>query len=357
MNYKNIIKTSLPLFVGAMIAVSTHAVGQNIKLNPIKPTSNKPLTDEQQAILAVRKIKASVVNIIGDIKPSTAEVIKLQAGEVSGTGFVWSKDGYIVTNQHVVENQDGQYSVVFADGTSFPAKVVGRDKYSDVALLKIDTNNLTPVALGDSDGLETGQSVFAIGNSVGKYQNTVTRGVVSGLSRAISVNAQGTSAPRLQNLIQTDASINLGNSGGPLINMSGEVVGMSTAIDVTAQGIGFAVPVNVIKTSVEQLKTLGKVSHPYLGVSFLSLNKSIKEWNELKVDEGAFVSEVIVAGPAFTAGIKPGDIITAIDHKKITQYNELDSMLLKYQAGNQILVSLLRDNQVLDLPVILGEYK
>jgi serine protease Do len=357
MIYKNILKTSLPFFVGAILAVSTHAVGQNIKLNPIKPTSNKPITDEQQAILAVRKVKASVVNIIGDIKPSATESIKLQAGEVSGTGFVWSKDGYIVTNQHVVENQDGQYSAVFSDGTSFPAKVVGRDKYSDVALLKIEANNLTSVTLGDSDGLETGQSVFAIGNSVGKYQNTVTRGVVSGLFRAISVNAQGTAAPRLQNLIQTDASINPGNSGGPLINMVGEVVGMSTAIDTTAQGIGFAVPVNVIKTSVEQLRTLGKVSHPYLGVSFLSINKSIKDWNELPLAEGAFISEVIVSGPAFVAGIKPGDIITAIDHQKITQYNELDSMLRKYQAGNQILVSLLRDGQNLDLPVILGEYK
>lgn len=357
MNYKNLLKTSLPFFVGAMIAVSTHAVGQNIKLNPIKPTSNKPITDEQQAILAVRKVKASVVNIIGDIKPTAVESIKLQAGEVSGTGFVWSKDGYIVTNQHVVENQDGQYSAVFSDGTSFPAKVVGRDKYSDVALLKIEANNLTSVILGDSDGLETGQSVFAIGNSVGKYQNTVTRGVVSGLSRAISVNAQGTAAPRLQNLIQTDASINPGNSGGPLINMVGEVVGMSTAIDTTAQGIGFAVPVNVIKTSAEQLRTLGKVSHPYLGVSFLSINKSIMDWNKLPLAEGAFVSEVIVSGPAFAAGIKPGDIITAIDHQKITQYNELDSMLRKYQAGNQILVSLLRDGQNVDLPVILGEYK
>jgi S1-C subfamily serine protease len=357
MNYKNIIKTSLPLFVGAMIAVSAQAVGQNLKLNPIKPGSNKAITDEQQAILAVRKIKASVVNIIGDIKPTQGEAIKLQAGEVSGTGFIWSKDGYIVTNQHVVENEQGQFSAVFSDGTSFPAKVIGRDKYSDVALLKIEANNLTPAVLGDSNGLETGQSVFAIGNSVGKYQNTVTRGVVSGLSRAISVNAQGTSAPRLQNLIQTDASINPGNSGGPLINMAGEVVGMNTAIDTTAQGIGFAVPVNVVKASVEQIRTLGKVSHPYLGVSFLSLTKSIQEWNGLPLNEGAFISEVVAKGPAFFAGIKPGDIITAVDRQKITQYNELDSMLLKYQAGNQILVSLLRDGQNLDLPVILGEYK
>jgi serine protease Do len=276
---------------------------------------------------------------------------------VSGTGFVFSSDGYIVTNEHVVDDQANTYSVVFADGSSKPATVLGRDKFNDIALVKIDAKSLTAAALGDSNGLETGQTVFAIGNSLGKYQNTVTRGVVSGIGRAVTVGSQDAPKPRLQNLIQTDASINPGNSGGPLINMAGEVVGMNTVQETGAEGVGFAVPINTIKDSVNQLKTLGKVSRPFLGLTYATVTPIIHDVNKLASNEGAVVINVQPGSPADVAGIKYGDIVTAINKVAITHNNELDTEILRYQAGMQVLVTLLRNGQQVDFPLILGEFK
>ncbi len=346
-----------PIVFGGFLAFSVQAVGQNVKLNPIKPTSSKPVTDEQQAILAVRKAKASVVNILGVNQTENLPTIKFESSEVSGTGFILSADGYIVTNQHVISDPDGKYTVMFADGKTYEAKVIGRDKYNDIGLIKIEASGLTTASLADSDGLETGQTVFAIGNTLGKYQNTVTRGVVSGLSRAVSVGTEANPKPRLLNLIQTDASINPGNSGGPLVNMAGEVVGMNTLIEATAQGIGFAVPVNTIKISVEQLKSLGKVSRPYLGLSFVGLTKTVQTDNNLSTDKGAIVLKVEVGSPAAAAGLKVNDIITHLNKKEINQVNQLDAEVLKYQAGNQVLITVLRNGEKIDMPLILGEYK
>ncbi|MBL8029931.1 MAG: trypsin-like peptidase domain-containing protein [Candidatus Doudnabacteria bacterium] len=357
MKSNRIAKFLAPVAIGGFLAFSTQVVGQNVKLNPIKPTSSKPTTDEQQAILAVRKAKSSVVNILGVNKVENTPTIKFESTEVSGTGFILSADGYIVTNQHVINEPEGKYTVMFADGKTYDARVVGTDKYNDIGLIKIETTGLVPAALADSSGLETGQTVFAIGNTLGKYQNTVTRGVVSGLSRAVNVGTESNPKPRLQNLIQTDASINPGNSGGPLVNMAGEVVGMNTLIDATAQGIGFAVPVNTIKTSVEQLKTLGKVSRPYLGLSFVGLTKTIQTENNLPTDKGAVVLKVEVGSPSALAGIKVNDIVTHLNKKEINQVNQLDTEVLRYEAGNQILVTILRNGEKMDLPLILGEYK
>jgi S1-C subfamily serine protease len=344
------------LIVGMFLAGNLTA---EFRLNPIKPAANNsgPVTDEQQAILAVRKAKASVVNITVkhsmSLQSSGASV---QVDSVYGTGIIVSADGYIVTNSHVVSVSEGVFSTILADGSSHEAKLVGIDKYHDIAVLKVEAANWPAATFGNSDDLETGQSVFAIGNSLGRYQNTVSRGVVAGLSRGVAP-AEGDSRPRFLNLIQTDAAINVGNSGGPLVNMNGEVIGVNTLIDNGGESLGFAIPANTVKTSIEQLKKFGKASAPFLGVSFVMVDEVLKNEKSLSVSEGAYIVSVVKGESAEKAGIRAGDVIVEINREKLTRLSELDKQIAKRQAGDQILVVLYRGKEKLELPVIVGEYK
>ena len=341
------------------ITFALQGIAGNIKFTAIKPSSSVALSDEQQGILAVRTAKASVVNILGTPKQTTDDSSSLSAGStsgpVSGPGFIIEADGLVVTNNHVVEDSSLNYFVIFSDGVQYPAQVLGQDRYDDVALLKIQATGLTQAHLGNSDALETGQTVFAIGNSLGKYQNTVTRGVVSGLGRGINENGDDSGTPTMHNWIQTDAAINLGNSGGPLVNMAGEVVGIDTLIDASGSSLGFAVPVNAVKDSVSQLKIFGKVSRPFLGVQFASIDPQIQAKKKLKVSSGALILAVADGTPASRAGIKVDDVITVVNGQLINSQNQLDALVQKYQAGNQVTFKILRDNQQFDLPVVLGQ--
>lgn len=358
-NNKAMKKNIAIIIIISAFAFAAQVGAGKVVLNPIKPGAKQKvaLTDEQQAILAVRSAKPSVVSIIGNRSTKINNKNQTVYSSISGSGIIYSKDGLIVSNNHVVSDEDAKYYVVFADGTQSEAKILGLDKYNDVALLKIQATNLPAASFGNSDALETGQSIFAIGNSLGKYQNTVTRGVVSGLGRAVGVGEDEASQPRLQNLIQTDAAINPGNSGGPVINLSGEVVGMSTLIDRSGEGVGFAVPVNTIKDSVDQLQKYGKVSRSYLGVAFTDLSRTVASMNSLSVYEGAWIRSVAAGSPAYLAGILVDDIVTEINKEKITSVNELDKILSKYSAGTQVLFSVLRGSEKKDILVILGEYK
>lgn len=341
------------IFIGLLLAFSVVWIGRILPLDAaVSRPANSALLDETRAIQAVRNTKISVVNIVGSRESG------LQVDAVYGTGYIVESNGYIISNSHVVESKNLDYRVQLFTGEEFPARVIGIDKYFDIAVLKIESKNLATVKLGNSDSLETGQTVFAIGNSLGKYQNTVTRGVVSGLNRNISIGTRQNPAPRLQNLIQTDASINPGNSGGPLINIYGEVIGMNTVIDTEGQGLGFAIPINVIKDAYNQLKTLGKVPHPYLGISFETIDKNLKFTENLVVDQGALVVNLDPQGPAAKAGLKIRDVIIAINGEVLTTKNELDVLMQrKYQAGNQVLLRVKRGGEVLDFTIILGEYK
>ncbi|MBI5530493.1 MAG: trypsin-like peptidase domain-containing protein [Candidatus Doudnabacteria bacterium] len=365
---KNTKKVLSILAATLVIFLAGSALGENIKLNPIKPGTKaaSQLTDEQQSILAVRTAKASVVNIVGKGKPASQQSSGASSGPViivpilpqetvSGTGVVIESSGLIATNNHVISDENLDYTVILADGTKYPAKVLGTDKYDDIAFLKIENVNLPAAKLGDSDSLETGQTVFAIGNSLGIYQNTVTKGVVSGLGRVLQEESGTT--PRLHNLIQTDAAINLGNSGGPLINLAGEVVGINTLIDTGGSNLGFSIPINVVKDSLSQLKTFGKITRPFLGIQFLTIDSEVQAAKNLPTDSGALVASVADQGPAFKAGIKQGDIIVAVNGVALGKMLEIDSVLQKYQAGNQIMLKILRGQEKLELPVILGSYK
>ncbi|HYV33510.1 MAG TPA: trypsin-like peptidase domain-containing protein [Candidatus Limnocylindria bacterium] len=350
------------IVIGSVFAIQ--GIAQNVKLNPIKPgtKSTAAISDEQQAILAVRMAKASVVNIVGALAnaPQTSNGNfldkQLPPLQVSGTGWILDADGLIVTNNHVVDDSTLVYFVVMADGSQYPATIYGTDKFDDIALLKISAKNLTPAKLGDSDALETGQTVFAIGNSLGRYENTVTRGVVSGLGRAVDEDDDKQS-PVMHNWIQTDAAINHGNSGGPLINLAGEVVGMNTLIDTAGSSLSFAVPTNIIKESIQQLKSFGKVSRPLLGIQFTTIDSRIRSALNLTVGQGALVIALSKGGVAEAAGVKINDVITAVGNEVLTIKNPIDVVIQKHQAGEQVTLKILRDGKNIDIPVILGEVK
>lgn len=336
--------------VNAAVLWASTSQSASIRLRPSVPQNNQAISDEQQGILAVRSVKPAVVTVVGSM-----QIPNYQAKQdtIYGSGFIVSPDGYIVTNSHVVSDPHAEFRVVLLDGKSLSARIVGVDTYSDIALLKVDGTNMAVARFVNSDSLETGQTVFAIGDALGKYQHTVTRGVVSGLDRDVTLDP---SRPRYKNLIETDATINQGNSGGPLVNMSGEVVGMTTLLEQGA-GLGFAIPANYIQSTLAQLKSLGKATRPYLGLSYTTVNDAVKAIGGLTVNAGAYVQDVAPGSPADRAGVRPGDVVTHINGEALGPVQELDKMLTRFTSGAQILLRINRAGQQLDLPAILGEYK
>jgi serine protease Do len=264
-----------------------------------------------------------------------------------GSGFVMSEDGYIVTNNHVIENAD-KIKVKFASGKEFTAKVIGRDSKTDLALIKIEgASDLHPLKLGNSDSLKVGSWVVAVGSPFGLEQ-TVTVGIVSAKGRVIG------SGP-YDNFIQTDASINPGNSGGPLINMNGEVVGINTAIIPNGQGIGFAIPVNMAKEIAPQLQKNGHVIRGWLGVSVQEVTPELAKSFGLKENKGALVAEVFKGTPAEKAGIEQGDIILGFNGKDVSDSKELPRMLASTPIGEKATIKLLRNGSISERTVKVGE--
>ncbi len=254
-----------------------------------------------------------------------------------GSGFIIAPEGYIVTNNHVIEGAD-EIIVKLKNGKEFEAEIVGRDSNTDLALLKVKSpENFQAVQMGDSDSLQVGQWVVAIGSPFGLEQ-TVTAGIVSAKGRVIG------SGP-YDDFIQTDASINPGNSGGPLTNMEGEVVGINTAIVASGQGIGFAIPINLAKGIIQQLKTKGEVTRGWLGVAIQDLSKEMAEYYNLKETKGVLVAKIFENDPADKAGIKAQDIITSINGKKIETSRELTSMIAGLVVGEKVEVTVLRNGK------------
>ena len=254
-----------------------------------------------------------------------------------GSGFILDKDGYIITNNHVIENAD-EIKVKLANGKEYDAELVGRDPNTDLALVKIKgASDLAPIKMGNSDTLDVGSWVVAIGSPFGLEQ-TVTAGIVSAKGRVIG-------AGPYDNFIQTDASINPGNSGGPLLNMNGEVVGINTAIVAQGQGIGFAIPVNLAQGIVAQLKDNGSVTRGWLGVGIQDLTPDLAEYYGLADKKGVLVSQVFKGDPAEKAGIKPNDIIVAVDGKPVTSGRELSATIAGLEVGKRTVITLIRDGR------------
>jgi serine protease Do len=266
-----------------------------------------------------------------------------------GSGFFVSPDGLIVTNKHVVEDTSADYTVLTNDGKKHTATVVARDPVLDIALIKITGSGYPSLDLGDSDSLDVGQSVIAIGNALGEFRNTVSVGVVSGLARSITAGDESGSSETLDHVIQTDAAINPGNSGGPLLDLSGEVIGVNVAVAQGSQSIGFALPINSVKDAIESVETTGKIIRPYLGIRYVAINEDLKDKNNLTVDYGVLVESgqsadelaVIPGSPADKAGIVENDIILEVDGTKLDDTNSLADIIRQKKVGDVVNLTIL----------------
>jgi len=282
-----------------------------------------------------------------------------------GSGFIVDMSGIILTNRHVISEPDARYSVVTDDNKIYEAEVIARDPINDVAILKIKAENLYALPLGDSSHIELGQDVVTIGNALGMFKNTVSRGIISGISRHIPAQIEpGTKTEELRGLIQTDAAINPGNSGGPLLNMEGEVIGINTAIIFGAQNIGFALPINAAKKDLEDLKEFGRIRKPLLGVKYIILNDALQRHFKLTVDYGALVirqdpydEPIVPNSPADKAGIMEHDIILECNNEKITREITLQDMLNKFEVGDKIVLKIFRGDKNIETSLTLTERK
>lgn len=311
------------------------------------------------------KNETSIAKVASDVAPSVVSITTksgagLSSKQGAGTGIVVSEDGYVITNKHVIKNAS-DIAVTTSDGLIFDnIKTIGEDPLNDVAFLKINgAKKLKPAKLGNSSTLQIGQNVVAIGNTLGLYQNTVTSGIVSGLGRPAASSQSGGSAESLNDLIQTDTAINPGNSGGPLVNLAGQVIGINTAIVSNAQGIGFAIPIDVVKGMLEGVLKKGKLERAYLGVRYGEITPAIAKQRNLSTNRGALVAEdgVEAGGPADKAGIKPGDIITKVGDLVVGEKGNVSSLISRYKPGDNVDIVALRNGKQINFKVRLGVLK
>jgi len=283
-----------------------------------------------------------------------------------GSGFIVEKNGIILTNRHVIIDPEAEYAIITDDNQKFEAEILARDPIDDVAILKIKApvGGLPIVALGDSTKMELGESVLAIGNALGLFKNTVSLGIVSGLSRSIRAAIDPIHMQELRGLIQTDAAINPGNSGGPLVNLNGEAIGINTAIVFGAQNLGFAIPINAAKRDLADLAQFGRIRRPLLGIRYLTVNENLKAKLKLPVDYGAIVINqgpnapaVIKNGPADEAGIREKDIVLECNGEKITSEKTIQDFLEEMKVGDILNLKVLRKNKEIDLKIKLAERK
>jgi len=280
----------------------------------------------------------------------------------SGTGFFVSADGLLATNRHVVEDKEAEYSIIMNDGRKFSVKVLARDPLQDIAVLKVEGLDFIFIPFGNSDDLKVGQTVVAIGNALGELQNTVSVGVISGLMRTVVASGSLVGPEILQEVIQTDAAINLGNSGGPLIDLEGRVIGINTAMARGAQSVGFALPANIIKKDIADVKEFNKIKYAFLGVRYVMINSKIKEEKNLPVDSGALLVKdekgepaVMAGSPAAAVGLKEGDIILKFGEIKIDQENNLAKLLSKSKVGEKVSLKILRGGEEINIEMELME--
>lgn len=308
-------------------------------------------------------VSPSVVSIVTSIKQRT--IFGTYDSGAAGTGIIATADGYIITNKHVIEGAN-KINVVLADGTTYESvKLAATDPLNDVAYLKIENvSSLSAAKLGDSKTISVGQQVIAIGNALGEYQNSVTSGIISGTGRSLTAtDSNGSNAETLSDMIQTDAAINQGNSGGPLVNAAGEVIGINSATgdSSSSENMGFAIPISSVKGMLSQLIEKGTAKRAYLGVYGVEITAEIAKNYNLPVSSGAYLyssnySAIISNGPAAKAGLKDKDIITAINGAKVGKAGSMSSLIGEYKPGDTVQLSVIRDGNEIAVNVTLGEY-
>ncbi|HVN14214.1 MAG TPA: trypsin-like peptidase domain-containing protein [Anaerolineales bacterium] len=342
---------------GNALPVSSPLSVQTTNTSPSKTLVINSTDIETTITQAVQKVGPAVVTIIGTIPGQTTFFGQTGDATVSGSGFFVSNQGYVVTNNHVVAGTK-DVKIILSDGTQENATIIGTDQYSDIAVLKADGKVPAVATLGNSDLLKPGESVIAIGSPLGDFKNTVTVGVVSATGRTIDTG-QGY---EIEGLIQTDAAINQGNSGGPLVDLAGEVIGINNLIvrgnadsSTVAEGLGFAIPINTAQVVASQIMQTGYFSRPYMGISYQAITPDIAAAYNLPVQWGVYVSKVASGSPASQAGLQQGDIITGIDNVQFDQTHDYLNMLYTYKPGNNITVDVLRNGQKTQLQMTLGE--
>lgn len=367
--------------------VKTNAPGQSDASKTL--TTPPPVLDkngasilDEQTVAVVERTQSAVVSIIiskDASKLPSPEFIDPFTGEPfwpmqnfpqgiqkvgGGSGFLVSADGLIVTNKHVVEDEEAEYTVVLRNGDKLPAKVLARDPVLDLAVLDIEGENFPYLTFADSETLKVGQTVIAIGNALDEFRNTVTKGIISGLNRRLTAQSNQT-VELIEEAIQTDAAINPGNSGGPLIDLQGRVIGVNTAISFDGESLGFALPSNSAKRDVAQVQKFGRITRSFLGVRYLIIDEDLIKKNQLSIDHGVLVQRgssssdlaVIPGSPADKAGIKENDIILAVNDVVIDDEHSLSSLMGRYLPEDQIKLKIYRQGEEIEMTVTLGEYK
>lgn len=328
----------------------------------VQNDGNLTTTSTEDAISrVVDQVAPSVVSIVTNV--NTRTIFGTAEQQAAGTGIIISKDGYILTNHHVI-NGASKVQVISSDGTTYDdVKVVGSDPLNDIAYLKISgVDNLKAAEMGDSSTLRVGQQVIAIGNALGQYQNTVSSGIISGKGRPVMAGSEGESASEsLTDLLQTDAAINPGNSGGPLLNYSGQVVGINTAIASDAQGIGFAIPVNATKGTTKTVLAGKGVLRSYLGVRYVEITAAVAKQYDLPVKVGAYItgegnSAVEAGSPAAKANLREKDIITKINGEEVGIAGSVSTLAGEYAPGDTINLTYLRGGTAQTVKITLGTY-
>ncbi|HET6819482.1 MAG TPA: trypsin-like peptidase domain-containing protein, partial [Candidatus Limnocylindria bacterium] len=327
------------------VAASQAPIGQNV--------SNVRIDESSAVISAVQAAMPAVVKI----QSTTGGLV---SGQATGSGFIYNSNGWILTNRHVVADAQ-KITVILSDSRELEGRVYGIDTLTDLAIVKVDATGLPTVKIGSSSNLEQGQLAIAIGNPLGEFENTVTTGVISGLGRQIVAGSQATSSSeQLNNLIQTDAAINPGNSGGPLLDSAGQVIGVNTAVSQDAQGIGFAIPIDVAKPIMQQAVDGKPLTRPWIGIYYQPVTKQLAQERDLPVDTGVVVDAsggqpaVFPDSPAAAAGLKAGDVITEVDGTAVSAGSDLAELMLPHQPGDTITLTVLRGSAKQEVQVKLG---
>lgn len=335
--------------------------------------------EESKIITAVEKANPAVISIIiskdvpiyeqynpfGNLFGNNQRQTGTEKQEIGGgSGFLVTSDGYIITNNHVVEDTTASYTVITNDGTKYDAKVLAKDSVLDVAILKIEGSGFKYLTFADSDKLKLGQTTIAIGNALAEFQNSISMGIVSGLSRSITAGSSSSGASeQLEGVIQTDAAINPGNSGGPLLDINGNVIGVNVAVENGAENIGFALPGSMVKIIADSVIKNGEIIRPYLGIRYIQINDSIKKSNSLSVNYGLLVSRgelstdlaVIPGSPADKSGIIENDIILEIDGIKLDSNRSLSSIIRQKQVSQTVTLKILHKGTEKELKVTLEQ--
>jgi S1-C subfamily serine protease len=332
--------------------------------NILRDGSGSPASSQTPVAENVSRVhideSSAIINAVAKTMPAVVKIQSASAGSSGvGTGFIYDSDGWILTNKHVVSDAT-QITVILADTRELRGDVYGIDPLTDLAIVKVDSSDLPTVTIGSSGNLEQGQLAIAIGNPLGEFENTVTTGVISGLGRQIFAGSALTSSEQLNNLIQTDAAINPGNSGGPLLDSAGQVIGVNTAVSQDAQGIGFAIPIDIARPIMVQAVQGQPLVRPWIGVFYQPVTKQLAAEQELSVDSGVLIASagerpaVFPDSPAEAAGLQEGDVIVAIDGQPVDADHDLAEHILPHQPVETISLEVIRDGRPIDRLVTLG---